>query len=54
LPSSIKNDIMCGWKQLTESDDFDWTRRSGSTPSVGTGPSGDNTLGNGKFTKELL
>ncbi|MEM6262892.1 MAG: S8 family serine peptidase [Bacteroidota bacterium] len=28
-----------GWSQAT-GDDFNWTRRSGGTPSVGTGPSG--------------
>ena len=49
LPSSIRNNIMCGWKQLSEPEDnFDWTRQSGATPSLGTGPSEDNTLGNGE------
>lgn len=28
-----------GWQQSTD-DDFNWTRRTGGTPSVGTGPSG--------------
>jgi len=30
-------------------DDFDWIRRSGSTPSSGTGPSGDHTTGSGYY-----
>jgi len=46
-PSSLEKDVMCGWKQLTEEDDFDWTRQSGSTPSANTGPRGDHTHGNG-------
>lgn len=32
----------CGWTQST-SDDFDWTQRSGSTASSGTGPTNDHT-----------
>ena len=34
---------VCGWMQLT-SDDFDWTRKRGSTPSSNTGPTVDHTL----------
>ncbi len=30
-------------------DDFDWSANSGSTPSSGTGPSGDHTSGSGKY-----
>ena len=46
LPESVRNDVICGWKQRTD-DDFDWTRRSGATPSFGTGPIEDNTFGDG-------
>lgn len=35
------------WKQ-SYSDVFNWTRRSGSTPSIDTGPSADHTTGYGK------
>ena len=35
---------ICGYTQ-DQTDTFDWTRRSGSTPSAGTGPSVDHTLG---------
>nr|XP_054770411.1 MAM and LDL-receptor class A domain-containing protein 1-like [Lytechinus pictus] len=34
----------CGWTQ-DSTDYFDWTLRSGSTPSVNTGPSSDHTTG---------
>lgn len=30
----------CGWKQAFGTDKFDWTRKSGTTPSGNTGPSG--------------
>ena len=39
---SISN--TCGWTQ-DGSDDFDWTRTSGGTPSHATGPSADHTYG---------
>ena len=34
----------CGWIQRQD-DKFDWIRRRGTTPSAGTGPSSDHTLG---------
>lgn len=34
---------LCTFSQLTD-DDFDWTRRAGSTPSQLTGPARDHTL----------
>ena len=36
----------CGFVQ-DNSDNFNWTRRMGSTPSSNTGPSGDHTTGKG-------
>lgn len=37
----------CGWTN-TDKDNFDWKRKQGSTPSIGTGPSVDHTLGTNK------
>ena len=37
---------LCGWSNGLQ-DVFDWTRRRGRTPSGGTGPSVDHTLGTG-------
>lgn len=38
---------LCSWVngQNGVVDDFDWLRNSGATPSVGTGPNVDHTLG---------
>ncbi|XP_014680988.1 PREDICTED: MAM and LDL-receptor class A domain-containing protein 2-like [Priapulus caudatus] len=36
------------WMNTVEGDDFDWTRLSGVTPSLYTGPSRDHTLGTSK------
>ncbi|XP_053390248.1 MAM and LDL-receptor class A domain-containing protein 1-like [Mercenaria mercenaria] len=37
-------DGLCNWQQ-ENSDDFDWLRESGDTPSSDTGPSSDHTTG---------
>ena len=36
----------CGFENTGAKD---WTRRSGSTPSAGTGPEGDHTDGTGSY-----
>lgn len=38
---------LCSWVNAPNGifDDFDWLRNSGSTPSLGTGPSFDHSLG---------
>ncbi|XP_075684387.1 MAM and LDL-receptor class A domain-containing protein 1 [Rhinoderma darwinii] len=36
---------LCDWKQ-SYTDNFDWSMRAGSTPTVGTGPVTDHTLQN--------
>ncbi|KAI8512343.1 MAM domain, meprin/A5/mu [Branchiostoma belcheri] len=39
---------ICGYTQ-DRTDDFDWTRRRGSTTISGTGPTGDHTTGSGYY-----
>ena len=38
----------CQWTNEKSLDDFDWLRRAGRTPSRGTGPDNDHTLGTAK------
>ena len=45
---------LCGWHQVSGTapwggDQFDWSRKSGSTSSANTGPRGDHTTGR-KYT----
>ncbi|XP_077371361.1 MAM and LDL-receptor class A domain-containing protein 1 [Festucalex cinctus] len=44
---NFENDL-CQWNQLV-ADVFDWTRQSGSTPTLMTGPSSDHTTGHGHY-----
>lgn len=44
---------LCVWTQ-DESDDMDWVRSEGPTPSSSTGPGGDHTSGDGKQSCILL
>ncbi|XP_035761945.1 zonadhesin [Neolamprologus brichardi] len=39
---------LCQWNQMI-TDAFDWTRQSGSTPTINTGPSSDHTTGGGHY-----
>lgn len=39
---------ICNWTQAID-DDFQWTLKSGSTPSPGTGPPSDHTSGKGQY-----
>ncbi|XP_072014824.1 thyroid hormone-induced protein B-like [Amphiura filiformis] len=39
----------CGWQQIQLDDQFDWTRRSGDTPTSDTGPYADHTTGTGSY-----
>ncbi|KAI8514189.1 scavenger receptor, partial [Branchiostoma belcheri] len=39
----------CGYSNINESSSVQWIRRSGSTPSSSTGPSGDHTTGHGYY-----
>ena len=48
LSCDFDNSLCSGWDQ-SYSDDFDWTRRRGSTPSRSTGPSYDHTSGSGVY-----
>ena len=51
LDCSFDSDL-CGWQQST-GDDFEWTKRTGSTGSSGTGPANDHTT-NTKSGKLVL
>ena len=40
----------CTWKQVRNTDQFDWTRQAGSTASSSTGPSADHTTGTSEYS----
>ena len=42
---TFEDDCWRGWRQSTGTDNFNWRRKNGQTPSVGTGPTNDHTLG---------
>ena len=49
---NFDNGLCFGWSQSRQ-DVFDWTLYSGSTPSLGTGPSSDHTSGSGVMPFEI-
>lgn len=51
----FETDDLCGWIQDASADEFDWTWQQYGTPSshLGTGPSFDRTLGEGKGGERL-
>ena len=42
------NPPLCGWTNVRGRDQLDWSRATGNTASVGTGPTNDHTYGNSK------
>lgn len=42
----------CAWTNENTADQLDWTRHIGPTASIGTGPIGDKTSGQGKMHVE--
>lgn len=42
---SFESAAICGYTNQKSGDKFDWTRASGGSPSVNTGPSNDHTYG---------
>ena len=46
----------CQYEDVTGYDEFDWQRWKGSTPSWGTGPTADHTLGtpDGKLVRVAM
>ncbi|XP_019646647.1 PREDICTED: MAM and LDL-receptor class A domain-containing protein 1-like, partial [Branchiostoma belcheri] len=47
-PCDFETSDLCGYTQ-DSTDDLDWTRHSGQTPTSATGPSVDHTLGSGYY-----
>jgi len=41
---TFESPVLCNFKQ-DATDDFDWSQRSGSTSTSGTGPTDDHTYG---------
>ncbi|XP_067655508.1 uncharacterized protein [Haliotis asinina] len=48
MECDFEEEGICGWSQDTF-DDFEWTRMSGTTPTMSTGPPGDHTTGSGFY-----
>ncbi|XP_071104484.1 uncharacterized protein [Haliotis cracherodii] len=48
MECDFEDEGICGWSQDTF-DNFEWTRMSGTTPTMSTGPPGDHTTGSGFY-----
>ncbi|XP_046567277.1 zonadhesin-like [Haliotis rubra] len=48
MECDFEEEGICGWSQDTF-DNFEWTRMSGTTPTMSTGPPGDHTTGSGFY-----
>ena len=51
---TFEDECYKGWRQSTGTDVFKWKRRQGQTPSTGTGPSTDHTLGTAQVLPSQL
>lgn len=50
LPEGANCDFevdLCGWHNVQHGDELEWIRHKNSTPTLNTGPSFDQTKGNG-------
>lgn len=49
--SDSSSNNLCGWVNAKNTDQFDWTIATGSTPSVKTGPRNDHTYNSSQGIK---
>ncbi|KAH3846512.1 hypothetical protein DPMN_088814, partial [Dreissena polymorpha] len=54
IDCDFDNNSFCGWMNAQTGDNFDWILYRGPTPSDGTGPNVDHTLGNSSGTYAFI
>ena len=54
MSCNFDSELCFGWHQSQFSDVFDWTRGTGGTLSLNTGPSSDHTTGSGEIPFHLF